>query len=816
MCSSDEEALCAPHDHKGHDHDHDHDHDHKHGKKHGHGHKKKKSKKFMKESNGHIDEMQNVLGSVCDKHPEAKGFHICEEQEGSLKSIIFRFKGVDCIECAQSVENSLKELPGVVQASLNLYNQRVYIHYDTLVTKDDLIIKELEEIGCHVSEKIHAEGNRTRIDFKLTGLDEHNEDNVFNTINSIPGVYDVHLKLKQRVAEISYNTKIVGIRDLMTQITDKTHQRVELYEKPEKEDKQYKKRKMLLSKFFISLIFVIPLVLLQWVMPIWKETDDVINYKIYKNLTVNGIAQFVLTIPMQFWIGLSFYQGALNALKHKRLNVDVLVSLSTTSAFIYSVITLILSVALENYEGDILFVECGILINIIFLGKVLENISKGKTAEAIRKLPQLQASTGVLVTNFNSNNANNVNINNKIRQKLQEEEISIKLIQLGDILKVYPGSKIPVDGTVVAGESSVDESIITGESLPVTKRVNDQVVGSTINTNGTLLIRADKVGNETMLAQIIKMVETAQTTKAPIQRFADRISNVFVPLIFSISMLTFVAWMLLIHFNVVLPYGADAPFSKNFVFALLNAIAVMVVACPCALGLATPTAVLVGTSVGIRRGILIKSGAALESAYAVDTVVFDKTGTLTTGQLQVTNIVPLNYGAYDENSMIQVAASCEAESEHPLARAVVNYSKSKNIELNQVSNFLAIPGKGISCVWEGKTVLIGNSRLMAENRVEVTAQLEQQMTRFYDYGKSTMIVCVDSTIIGVIAIADTIRPEASATIRKLKQLKIEPWVISGDHHRVASALGKQLGITKVMGGVLPSQKAQKVKELQVR
>jgi len=754
--------------------------------------------------NSLIQDNSQILGNFCAKHPNAKGFHICDDETDGLVNVIFRFKGIDCTDCALSLENSLRSVTGVVNASVNLVLNRAFVVYDKFLTTEEAVQRELEKIGCNVTKKIHDKDSITNVLFKVARfIPESDAKELVEKLEKYDGVEKVNFSVHKRLLELNYNPNIIGIRDLMRRIEVDWNSKLELEDKlSKKDDKQSKKRLALIRSFFVSLIFSIPLAVIAFLMPRFEVTNNIFETVIYHYFTLSALLQFVLCVPIQFWVGRNFYHGAWSALKQKRLNVDVLVVLSTTSAFTYSVISIILSMIQTNYEGELLFVECGILITIILLGKVLENISKGKTAEAIRKLPLLQASSGVLLT--------------RTPEGEVEEEISIKLIQLGDLLKVYPGAKIPVDGVVVSGESSVDESIITGESMPVEKRPGDKVIGSTINLHGFLTIRAEKVGSETMLAQIIKMVEAAQTSKAPIQRFADRISNFFVPTVFSIACIAFTVWMVLTELGVVSVSSnpEENDFKHHFVFSLLIGISILVIACPCALGLATPTAVMVGTSVGIKNGVLIKSGTALETAYKVTRIVFDKTGTLTTGKLDVTQ-----YEVFQDDVTPQqfwtLVVSAEANSEHPIARALVFYGKEIfQCEPLPAKNFTAVPGKGIECEVNGQRVLIGNKKFMNEHQIEIDIQQERNIKQIYDGGNSVLFVALETQLIGIIAVADSIKAEAYTTSVKLKELGIEPWIISGDHPRVVRAVGRRLGIERVIGGVLPQEKALKIREFQ--
>lgn len=521
--------------------------------------------------------------------------------------------------------------------------------------------------------------------------------------------------------------------------------------KPQKNEANHMKKML-----FFSLLLAVPALLISMSMDI--------PYK--------GWILFALATPVQFIAGYSFYKGAWSALKNRTSNMDTLIAIGTSVAYFYSIFVL-----LSNPMGELYFEVAAVLIALVILGKYLEANAKGKTSEAISKLIRLSPKKAHIIRGG------------------REITISVDDVRVGDIIIVKPGEKIPVDGIIVSGNSSVDESMITGESLPVGKKVGDMVVGATINKFGTFNFKALRVGADTTLSKIIKMVEEAQGSRAPIQRFADRISSVFVPFVITISLLTFVAWYFL--------------FGATFSFALVAAVAVVVIACPCALGLATPTAIIVGTGKGAQHGILIRNGEILETASKVNAIIFDKTGTITKGEPNVTDII-----ASDDKALMKIAASLEKKSEHPLAQAILKKAKEMHIPLMNVTHFRAVAGYGIEGRLGNKKVLLGNIGLMKKNGIKLSASSVKEMQTLENDGKTVVLLAENKTVTGMIAIADVVRDSSKEAIGKLKDMGIDIYMITGDNERTAKAIAKQVGIEHVFSEVLPDQKAGYVKKLQ--
>ncbi|NOX71206.1 MAG: cadmium-translocating P-type ATPase [Candidatus Micrarchaeota archaeon] len=483
---------------------------------------------------------------------------------------------------------------------------------------------------------------------------------------------------------------------------------------------------------------------------------------------------WILTTPVQFIAGYQFYKGAWGALKNKSANMDTLVALGTSAAYFYSVYSVLFS-----GSGHYYFETSAVLITLILLGKTLEAVAKGRTNEAIKKLVALSPKIATVIRDG------------------KEHKIPVDDVRIGDIIIVKPGEKIPVDGIIIDGHSSIDESMVTGESIPVEKGKDDAVIGATINKHGSFTFRATKIGADTTLARIIKLIEEAQGSKAPIQRFADTISAYFVPIVLIISFATFIVWFFI--------------FSGGFEFAMLTAVAVLVIACPCALGLATPTAIMVGTGKGAQNGILIKGGEALETAHKIKYVIFDKTGTITKGVPVVTDIVPLSEMKEDE--ILKIAASIEKKSEHSLADAILSKASEKNIELLDASDFKAIPGHGIEAKIGSRSYFLGNRRLMKDYQIDISS-FEEEMESLENEGKTVMLLGTDEKLIGSIAVADPIKETSKEAIEDLKKIGIEVYMITGDNKRTAKAIAEKAGVNNVFAEVLPEDKAEYVRKLQ--
>ena len=536
------------------------------------------------------------------------------------------------------------------------------------------------------------------------------------------------------------------------------------------------KIKSLKNRLILAIIFVVPLLYISMGHMLGAVLPEFLNPKV--NPLNFALAQFVLTLPI-IYAGRDFFSHGFKNLVRKSPTMDSLIAIGATAAVLYGIYATFRIVTVDpEAHMDLYYETAGTIITLILFGKLLEAKTKGQTSSAIKKLIGLQPKKAKIIENG------------------AEKEVLIENLKVGDIVIVKPGEKIAVDGRIVEGTTSVDESMLTGESLPVSKKIGDKVVGGSINKNGSIRFEATEIGKNTVLSQIIKLVEEAQGSKAPISRMADIVSAYFVPIVIGIAIITGIAWFLS---------------GSGLVTALSFFIAVLVIACPCALGLATPTSIMVGTGKGAENGILIKSGEALETAHKIKTVVFDKTGTITKGKPILTNLIA--YGKYNENELLKIAASVENDSEHPLAEAIVNEAKEKNIEIKPYEKFRAMPGYGIRATFEGKEVQIGNRKLMENRKINVEIS-QKDYDILSNEGKTPMYISIDNELAGLVAVADVIKETSKEAVEKLKKMGIKTIMLTGDNEKTAKFIAKQVGIDDVISEVLPYQKSQKVKELQ--
>ena len=601
---------------------------------------------------------------------------------------------------------------------------------------------------------------------------------VERSINKLSGIKEVHVNLATEKAKVVYDSSETSIAEIKEAISQAGYKVLEIntgeqvdYERVRRE----KEMKTLWTKFLVAVIFAIPLLYIAMGHMLGLPIPEFIRPEMFP---LNfALVQLFLVIPIII-AGYRFYTVGFSRLFRLEPNMDSLIAVGTSAAILYGLYAVFQIIqGKAEYAMNLYFESAGVIIALILLGKYLEAVTKGKTSEAIKKLMGLAPKTAIVI------------------YEGKEMVIPIEEVEVGDILLVKPGEKIPVDGEVVEGRTSVDESMLTGESIPVEKNPGSMVTGASINKNGTIKFRATKVGKDTTLARIIKLVEEAQGTKAPIAKMADVISGYFVPIVMAFAAIAGIAWYLS---------------GMSVVFSLTIFIAVLVIACPCALGLATPTAIMVGTGKGAEYGVLIKGGEALETAHKIKTVVFDKTGTITEGKPKVTDIITTDI--VNERELLQLSASAEQGSEHPLGEAIVNEAKDKNMELFNAESFEAIPGHGIEVVIQGKKMLLGNKKLMVDRSIEVT--LEKEADRLAGEGKTPMFVAINHKLAGIIAVADVMKPSSKRAIEVLHSMEIEVVMITGDNRRTAEAIAKQVGINRVLAEVLPQDKANEVKKLQ--
>jgi Cu+-exporting ATPase len=596
---------------------------------------------------------------------------------------------------------------------------------------------------------------------KISGMHCHSCVTVLDkALNKEKGVKSANVNFSTEKAVIEFDPKITSEQKLLQTIENKGYQGHLVEEQGLLKEEKNRKEELNKLKFkvILSAIFAIPTLVLGMFF-----TKNPIPFQDY--------IMWLLATPVQFYIGKQFYQGAWATLKNKTANMDTLIAMGTSAAYFYSVYVILFAT-----QGHQYFEAAAVLITLVVLGKYLEAVAKGKTSEAISKLMKIGAKTATVI------------------RKGKEIKIPIDDVQKGDIVLVKPGEKIPVDGIIIEGHSTIDESLVTGESIPVEKKKGDLVIGSTINKVGSFRFKATKVGAETTLSRIIKLIEEAQTKKAPIQRFADTVSAYFVPIVILIAIITFLVWF----------FAADALLD----FALIAAVAVLVIACPCALGLATPTAIMVGTGKGAKQGILIKGGDALETAHKLKYVVFDKTGTITKGKPEVTDII-----GKDKNKILEIAGSIEKNSEHPLAEAIVDKAKQIKVSLKKVSDFKALVGKGVKAKVGKKEYYLGNLKLAEEGKVDLSS-FKNKIIELENEGKTVMVLSEGKTALGLIAVADEIKEDSPQAIKRLQDLGIDVYMITGDNERTAQAIAKKAGIKNYFAEVLPEEKANYVKKLQ--
>ena len=622
----------------------------------------------------------------------------------------FAISGMTCAACVNSIESHVGSMDGIKSISVNLLAEKAEIEADSRITSSQ-IMEWVDEIGYSAEEIVDVQPGEVNLDIDgMTCAACVNTIEKF--IGSIDGVEDISVNLTTERGKLKYDPSKINLRDLINSFDDIGYGAKVAEEKADL-DRLAKKEEIEIwtKKLKYSALLTLPFLFIMIFKFIGNDNPitSFVEYSIYRSLTVEAVIGLIFATPVQFWVGADFHKKAWKNLKNKTTTMDTLVSLGTNAAYFYSIFSVIYGLFVPSFDSVVFFETAAFLITFIALGNLFEARAKGATSDAIKKLVNLQAKEAILLQ---PDDQGNLTI---------ESTIAVDLISIGDILKVYPGEKIPTDGTVVSGSSSVDESMITGESLPVNKKQGDHVIGATLNDYGILNVQATKVGADTALSQIVKLVEEAQTSKAPIQGMADRISAIFVPVVVGIAIFDFIIWFSLLQLGVVpanwLPSG-----TSNFVFSFLLAVSVLVIACPCALGLATPTAVMVGTGLGADNGILIKGGEPLETAHNINAIILDKTGTITHGKPTVTDIIAFNN--LKENDILQLAASAEKGSEHPLGRAIVNYALESLGKLNEPQDFEALTGKGIKAIVGEKQVYVGTRRLMLDQKLEITEEIE--------------------------------------------------------------------------------------------
>lgn len=732
----------------------------------------------------------------------------------------FTIGGMTCAVCVNSVEGILRKLPGVKRAVVALATSLGEVEYDpTIISKDD-IVNAIEDAGFEASFVQSSE--QDKIILGVTGISNEMDALILEGIlTSIRGVRQFLFDRTLGELEVLFDPEVISSRSLVDGIEGGSNAKFKLHVKnpyTRMTSKDLEESSNMFRLFTSSLFLSIPVFLIRVVCPHIPLVDSLLLLRCGPFLMGDWL-KWALVSLVQFVIGKRFYIAAGRALRNGSANMDVLVALGTSASYFYSVCALLYG-AVTGFWSPTYFEASAMLITFVLLGKYLESLAKGKTSDAIKKLVELAPATALLL------------VKDKGGRFIEEREIDAMLIQPGDVLKVLPGTKVPADGIVMWGSSYVNESMVTGESAPVSKEVNSPVIGGTMNLYGALHIQATKVGSNAVLSQIISLVETAQMSKAPIQKFADFVASIFVPTVVAMSLLTLLGWYV---------SGTLGAYPKQwlpengnyFVFALMFAISVVVIACPCALGLATPTAVMVATGVGANNGVLIKGGDALERAQKVKYVVFDKTGTLTQGKATVTTAKV--FTGMDHGEFLTLVASAEASSEHPLAVAIVEYARhfhffeepstTKDAQdhsretrfsgwLLDVSEFSALPGRGVQCFIKGKRVLVGNRKLLTESGVTIPTDVENFLVNLEESAKTGVLVAYDDTAVGVLGVADPLKREAAVVVEGLLKMGVIPVMVTGDNWRTARAVAKEVGIQDVRAEVMPAGKAEVIHSFQ--
>jgi P-type Cu+ transporter len=713
------------------------------------------------------------------------------------KQITLPVTGMTCANCVATIERNLKKETGVKQVMVNLSSERATVEFDPALTGMDTLVARIQRAGYNI-----AAGEADLIVHRMS--DDNDARRLENALTRVEGVLEANVSFASNRARIRYIPTLVSQADLRQVVAREGFEAAEIGGDAEDAERKARQAEIAQQRHLLitGLVFTIPLFLLAMsrdlgLLPMhWAHAPWV------------DWLMFAMATPVQFYVGWQYYVGAYKALRNGSANMDVLIAMGSSAAYFYSI-----PVMLGLIPGHVYFETAAVIITLIKLGKFLEARAKGQTSEAIKKLMGLRAKSARIVRDG------------------QEMDVPIDDVRVGDLVIVRPGEKIPVDGSVVEGRSAIDESMLTGESLPVEKRPGDIVIGATLNKMGLLKFEATKVGKETALAQIIRLVEEAQGSKAPIQKLADQVSAIFVPVVVVIAALTFIVWYF------VMPLAPTADMTL-FTRALINTIAVLVIACPCALGLATPTAVMVGTGKGAESGILLRSGGALERAGKVTTVVLDKTGTITRGQPAVTDIVleksaqpasaafvgsgagagsaaAISNGSAPEDELLRLAASVEKGSEHPLGEAILAEANERGLSLGQPDGFKAEMGYGVEAEVEGRQVMVGNLRLMSGRGLPLNG-LEREVERLQSEAKTAILVAVDGSVRGVIAVADTVKEGSVEAIAELKEMGLRVVMITGDNRQTGEAIARQVGVDQVLAEVLPGGKVDEVKKLQER
>jgi len=697
-----------------------------------------------------------------------------------------KISGMHCASCSQTIEKALKEAPGVKEANVNFVTEKAYITYDANIINEREVIATINATGYEA----HLETKKTIL--KIGGMTCAScAQTIENALKKTEGVVEANVNLATEKAVITYDPQTTDYETIKKVIESTGYQVLGIeegaakYEKAiEEEQRKFNKAKMRMT---VAWVFTIPII--AWMIP------EMVFGIAWPNMTVFNLGMILLSVPVLFWAGKETLVSAAKRISHGKANMDVLIALGTLTAFTTGPAKFFSPIL--NYAG-----VAGMIMSFHLLGRYIEAKAMGRASQAIRKLLELEAKTARILVDG------------------EEKEVPVDEVEMGNVMIVRPGEKIPTDGIIVEGQSSVDESMATGESMPVNKKMGDEVIGATVNQRGLLKVKATKVGQDTFLSQVIKLVEQAQGSKVPIQEFADRVVSYFVPAVLGLAFFTLVLWLIAPDLAKGISVWAQ-PFipwiNPNLGVATLAIsafVSTLVIACPCALGLATPTALMVGSDMGAENGVLIRHGAALQTLKDIDTIVFDKTGTITKGKPEVTDIVPAE--GYTVEEVLRLAASVEVGSEHPLGEAILRKAKEENLELFKVEDFEAVTGRGVKAKISSspkKLVFVGNRKLMEDEKVDFKA-LEDDVTRLEEEAKTAMLVANSRGIVGTVAVADTLKEDSVRAIGELESMGLKTTMLTGDNIRTAEAIAKEVGISRVLAEVLPDQKVEEIQGLQ--
>ncbi len=694
--------------------------------------------------------------------------------------IILPVEGMTCASCVGHVERALNKVEGVASANVNLATERANVEFANGDVETAELVQAVRDSGYEIPvEKIILPiGGMT-----CASCVAHVE----GALSDVPGVVDVNVNLATEKASVSFVPGVVSVQDFKQAVAKTGYEVLDTAAQKEAEEEDQAERKMADARFrmLVSWAFTVPIT-------IWMFAEMFFGI-VWPNVTIFNLGMIVLALPVLFWVGGRTYRSGLTAVRHGYANMDTLIALGTGVSLLTGPASFFFPLA--NYAG-----VSAMIMTFHMTGRYVEETAKGRASQAIRKLLQLGAKTA------------------RILRDGTEIEVQIDEVQVDDIMIVRPGEKIPTDGMVIEGESAVDESMATGESMPVNKQPDDDVIGSTVNQEGLLKVRATKIGRDTFLSQVIKLVEECQGSKVPIQEFADKVTGIFVPIVIGIALLTFIAWVLISEpMQSLVGVGSFLPWVNPnlgvITLAIVSTVAVLVIACPCALGLATPTALMVGSGMGAENGILIRTGAAIQTLKDVKIVVFDKTGTITKGRPEVTDVVAVN--GSDERTLLRLAASVERGSEHPLGRSIVEKAEAEGLSLGEPKEFKAVRGKGVMASVNGQRILVGSRRLMREQGLD-PSPLESSLQVLENEAKTAMLVATDSELVGVIAVADTLKEDSVDAIQELHRIGLQTAMITGDNQRTAEAIARIVGIDHILAEVLPDGKVTEVKNLQER